>query len=313
MKRFSCGHSFLLGVVKPVGLSSHDVVARVRRAVGESKVGHAGTLDPLASGVLLMGIGQATRLLGLVALDDKRYRARISFGSETSTDDAEGEVVRSAPVDSRFLDREFARRALASIAGDHMQVPPAFSAISVDGMRAYSLARKGAEVELAARPITVIASELVAISQDAGTVTWTCDFHVSKGTYIRSLARDLGRSLVTAAHLSALERTASGTISLDCCMTLEQLAEGGLDVALAHMVDPLSTLPYRSIPISDDELADALNGRQLDLPKDDAFVLPEGEPVCLIHDTRLMGIWERRNGRLAARSNFPSGIEGVGR
>ena len=96
-------------------------------------------------------------------------------------------------------------------------------------------------------------------------------------------------------------------------MTLEQLAEGGLDVALAHMVDPLSILPYRSLPISDDELADVLNGRQLAFPKDDAVVLPEGEPVCLVHEAKLMGIWERRNGRLAARSNFPSGIEGVGR
>lgn len=313
MKRFSCGHSFLLGVAKPVGMSSHDVVARVRRAVGESKVGHAGTLDPLASGVLLMGIGQATRLLGLVTLDDKRYRARISFGAETSTDDAEGEVVRTAPVDGRFSDERFARDALSALVGDHMQVPPAFSAISVDGTRAYALARKGEEVELAARPITVIASDLIAISQDDVSITWTCDFRVSKGTYIRSLARDLGRSLGSAAHLSALERTASGSIPLDRCITLEHLAEGGLDAALGHMVDPLSTLPYPSIPISDEELADVLNGRRLDLPKDDAVVLPEGAPVCLVHDARLMGIWERRNGKLAARSNFPSGIEGVGR
>ncbi|MDO5108217.1 MAG: tRNA pseudouridine(55) synthase TruB, partial [Coriobacteriaceae bacterium] len=251
--------------------------------------------------------------LGMVTLDDKRYRARISFGSETSTDDAEGEVVRTAPVDDRFTDEGFAVSALASLVGDHMQVPPAYSAISVDGARAYALARKGEDVELAARPITVLESELVEISHDVCNVTWTCDFHVSKGTYIRSLARDLGKSLGTAAHLAGLERTSSGSISLDSCMTLDELAGGGLDAALGHMLDPLSALPYPSLRISADELADVLNGRHIRLPKDACDKLADRSPVCLVRDGKLWGIWERRCNSLASRSNFPSGIEGVER
>lgn len=294
---------------KPIGLSSHDVVARVRRAVGESKVGHAGTLDPLASGVLIVGIGQATRLLGLVTLDDKRYIARIIFGAETSTDDAEGEIVRMAPVPEELADAAFARAALARIIGEQEQVPPAYSAVSVDGKRAYAVARKGGEVELPARTVTVHDAELISVEGDGDAVRWTCAFHVSKGTYIRSLARDLGRSLGTAAHLDGLTRTASGTVALDRCISLDDLAEGGLVRAMECALDPLDLLPYPAIGISSQDCADIMNGKTL--PAALCQELGDGDDVCLVFDGRLMGISTRHGDRLAARCNFPQGIEGV--
>lgn len=311
MKRISCGHSFLLGVDKPVGLSSHGAVARARRALGESKVGHAGTLDPAASGVLLLGAGQATRLLGTITLDDKRYLARIAFGSETATDDAEGDVIRTAPIGDELFDEAFARAAVAALEGVCEQVPPAFSAVSIDGMRAYALARKGGEVELAPRSITIHEASLISIEACDGIVVWSCRFHVSKGTYIRSLARDLGRRLGSAAHLCGLARTASGTVRIEDCMDLEQLDEGGLELALAHALDPLEVLPYPHRMLSSDELPDVLHGRPIRLHGDECESLAEGNAICLVHDARLWGIWERRGAHLVSRSNFPQGIEGV--
>ncbi|RVU98290.1 tRNA pseudouridine(55) synthase TruB [Coriobacteriales bacterium OH1046] len=311
MKRISCGHSFLLGVDKPVGLSSHGAVAQVRRSIGESRVGHAGTLDPAASGVLLMGVGQATRLLGIITLDDKRYRARIAFGSETATDDAEGAVIRTAPVGDELFDEGYARAALAALEGTHEQVPPAFSAISVEGTRAYALARKGEEPELAPRPITIHGASLASIGICAGIVTWTCEFHVSKGTYIRSLARDLGRRLGSAAYLSGLERTASGTVGIDDCIGLGQLDEGGLELALARALDPLRVLPYPHRPLTSDEHADVLNGRPIRLRGSERACLAGDGIVCLVRAGRLWGIWERRGSHLVSLSTFPQGIEGV--
>ncbi len=309
MKRFSCGHSLLIGVDKPLGLSSHDVVARVRRAVGESKVGHAGTLDPLASGVLVVGIGQATRLLGLITLDDKRYLARISFGSQTSTDDAEGEVIRTAPIGESLRDEGFARAALARIVGVQEQVPPAYSAISVDGARAYARARKGEDVDLPARTVTVHDAALISVDAHDGDVAWVCSFHVSKGAYIRSLARDLGSMLDSAAHLSGLTRTSSGAVGLDRCIDLDTLAEGGLEAARAAALDPLTLLSHQRIAPTDAELAAIMNGRQLSA--DICPGLAQGEDACLTRDGRLWSIVTRTGDRLATAVNFPQGIEGV--
>ena len=308
MKRYSCGHSFLLGVNKPLGLSSHDVVSCVRRFVGESKVGHAGTLDPAASGVLVIGVGQATRLLGHLTLDDKCYLARITFGSETSTDDAEGEVVRTAPVEGKLADAEYARGVLESLEGEHDQIPPAYSAISVGGTRAYALARKGADVELEARHIAIYDATLVSIDDSDG-ISWICSFSVSKGTYIRSIARDLGRSLGTAAHLSGLSRTASGTLGLERCISLGELEQDGLSAALDRMLDPLELLGIPSASASEGDIEDILCGKSISAGLFPG--IPDGGEVCVICGGRLWSLAYREAGRIAARANFPDGIEGV--
>ena len=283
----------------------------MRRAVGESKVGHAGTLDPLASGVLVVGLGQATRLLGLITLDDKRYLARISFGAETATDDAEGDVIRTAPVDGRFADEAFARNALAALVGTFEQVPPSFSAIQVDGRRSYDRARKGDDVQLPARTVTVREAALISVDHTPEGIVWICAFHVSKGTYIRSIARDLGRSLGTAAHLCGLERTASGSVGLGQCAPLDELLEGGLEVAMAHMLDPISLLPYPCFEVGQEVCSDILNGKRVSSRRCPG--IPVGESVCLVHDGRLASIVSSAGGIIVSRSNYPQGIEGVGR
>ncbi len=198
--------NMLLAVDKPVGCTSHDVVSQCRRALHERRVGHAGTLDPMASGVMVVGVGQATRLLGMLTLDTKSYVADISFGVETNTDDAEGEAVRTVPVAPELRDLAYARERLAAMLGPQMQVPPAFSAISVNGVRAYKSAREGNAVDLPPRPVEVYAADLIAVGGEGDTCVWTVAFSVSKGTYIRALARDLGRACDSAAHISALLR-----------------------------------------------------------------------------------------------------------
>ncbi len=159
--------NMLLAVDKPVGFPSHDVVSQCRRALHERRVGHAGTLDPMASGVMVVGVGQATRLLGMLTLDTKSYVADISFGAETNTDDAEGEAVRTVAVANELRDPAYAREHLAAMLGPQMQVPPAFSAISVNGVRAYKSAREGNAVDLPPRPVEVYAADLIAVGGDA--------------------------------------------------------------------------------------------------------------------------------------------------
>ena len=231
VSRINC----LLGIDKPQGMTSHDVVARVRRALGERRVGHAGTLDPMATGVMVVGIGQATRLLGLLTLDTKAYVAEISFGAETNTDDLEGTVTREAAVPAEVGDADFAREVLAGMHGVQDQVPPAFSAISVEGVRSYRRARAGEEVALPPRRIEVIDALLLGVGAGPRGPVWTVAFTVSKGTYIRALARDLGRRVGSAAHLTALRRTASGSIGLGQCLALDAVEPAG---ALRGALDP---------------------------------------------------------------------------
>jgi tRNA pseudouridine55 synthase len=221
--------SGLVIVDKSGGMTSHDVVARVRKLAGTRRVGHAGTLDPMATGVLVVGIEKATRLLGHLALTEKEYAATIRLGQATVTDDAEGEVL--PPADGATgqagkLTDEVLRPALAQFTGEISQVPPRISAIKVDGQRAYRLTRAGAEPELAARPVTVRQLELVdcrpvgADLLDVDVVV-TC----SSGTYIRAIARDLGTALGTGGHLTFLRRTRVGTYEIGAARTLDQLAE----------------------------------------------------------------------------------------
>ncbi len=318
MRRGPSAVNALIAVNKPLGLTSHDVVSRVRRAVGEKRVGHAGTLDPAATGVLVVGIGQATKLLGLLALDRKAYRARIEFGSQTDTDDAEGAVVASSAVPARLADPDFARELLSGFTGTFDQMPPAYSAISVGGRRAYALAREGKKVELEPRRVTVHAAELVGVSgegTEASPLVWTCDFDVSKGTYIRSIARDLGLAAGTRAHLCALERTSAGSVGLPDCVGLDELSEGGMAAAEGRLLDPVAALglPVREVDLR--EVADISCGRRIEV----GTVLSEGRPreprpgekVALVWDHALVGIWERRGLELACAVNFPQAIEGV--
>lgn len=202
---------------KPLGMTSHDVVARVRRLTHQRRVGHAGTLDPGASGVLPICLGQATRVVEYLSESGKRYRATVILGAVTDTYDAEGEVIRSAPV---HVTREELEVALPAFLGPQMQLPPLYSAIKVAGQPLYKLARAGVEVQLQPRPIEIYVLDLI----DWQSPALTLDVECSKGTYIRSLAYDLGERLGCGAYLGGLVRLRSGPFTLDESLTLEELA-----------------------------------------------------------------------------------------
>jgi tRNA pseudouridine55 synthase len=215
--------SGLIIVDKPSGMTSHDVVARVRRLAGTRRVGHAGTLDPMATGVLVIGVEKATRLLGYLTLTEKTYVATIRLGQSTSTDDAEGEPAGGSPatdIAPGALDAE-----IAELTGDIWQVPPGVSAIKVNGQRAYKLTRAGAAPELAARPVTVFEFTVTGVRQAGDFLDIDAVIRCSSGTYIRALARDLGAALGVGGHLTALRRTAVGPYDLAQAHTLQELED----------------------------------------------------------------------------------------
>jgi tRNA pseudouridine55 synthase len=215
--------SGLVIVDKPSGMTSHDVVARVRRLAGTRRVGHAGTLDPMATGVLVVGVEKATRLLGYLTLTEKTYVATIRLGQSTSTDDAEGEPTGGSPatdIAPGALDAE-----IAELTGDIWQVPPGVSAIKVNGQRAYKLTRAGAAPELAARPVTVYEFTVTGLRETGDFLDIDAVIRCSSGTYIRALARDLGAALGTGGHLTALRRTAVGPYDLAQAHTLQELED----------------------------------------------------------------------------------------
>ncbi|MDO5081690.1 MAG: tRNA pseudouridine(55) synthase TruB [Buchananella hordeovulneris] len=218
----------LVVVDKPQGLTSHDVVGKLRRLAGTRKVGHAGTLDPLATGVLVVGVGAATRLLTHLSGTTKSYTATIRLGQATDTDDAEGQVVAGGGC--RELAEQTLAAEIARLTGDILQVPASVSAIKVDGQRAYARVRQGQGVQLAARPVTVSRFEVVSPPRPARAADGTpvldvdVDIDCSAGTYIRALARDLGKQLGCGGHLTALRRTRVGAYRLDAAHTLEELS-----------------------------------------------------------------------------------------
>ncbi|MEW1845991.1 tRNA pseudouridine(55) synthase TruB [Nonomuraea angiospora] len=215
--------SGLIIVDKPGEWTSHDVVAKMRRIAGTRRVGHAGTLDPMATGVLVVGVEKATRLLGHLTLTEKVYEATIRLGVSTNTDDAEGEVTATAPA-SGVTAAEI-HKGVAALTGEIMQVPPQVSAIKVNGQRAYKMARAGEEVELRARPVTVRSFEVLDIRTHDDVVDVDAVVTCSSGTYIRALARDLGAALGVGGHLTALRRTRVGPYDLSLARTMDQLAE----------------------------------------------------------------------------------------
>jgi tRNA pseudouridine55 synthase len=230
--------SGLVIVAKSGGMTSHDVVARIRKLAGTRRVGHAGTLDPMATGVLVIGVEKATRLLGYLALSEKEYSATIRLGQSTVTDDAEGEPLPSAAGAAATvsrLDEGTLAAALAALSGEIMQEPPKVSAIKVNGQRAYRLTRSGAAPELKARPVTIHKLELLGW-REAGHGLADIDIAVtcSSGTYIRAIARDLGTALGTGGHLTVLRRTRVGPYGIAAAKTLDQLAEAFAVMPLAQ-------------------------------------------------------------------------------
>lgn len=219
--------SGLVIVAKSAGMTSHDVVARVRKLAGTKRVGHAGTLDPMATGVLVVGVEKATRLLGHLALTEKTYTATIRLGQSTVTDDAEGEVLPQADgaVPPSDVSDESLRVALVELTGEIEQVPPKVSAIKVNGKRAYHLTRTGAAPELKARTVTVWRIDLLAVRPAGDLLDVDVEVTCSSGTYIRAIARDLGAALGTGGHLTELRRTRVGPYTIEAARTLEQLAE----------------------------------------------------------------------------------------
>lgn len=270
----------LVVVDKPAGWTSHDVVGKLRRLGRTRRVGHAGTLDPMATGVLICGIGRATRLLGHLALTDKTYTATIRLGVTTTTDDAEGEVVAERAVTISAADLA---DAIASLTGDILQVPSSVSAIKVNGQRAYARVRAGEDVELAPRPVRVSRFELLERRGSDLDVLVEC----STGTYVRALARDLGEALGCGGHLTALRRTRVGGFTLAEAVSLDRLVEEG---SLSSALLPLAESVSRSFPrreLSSDESRELSFGRRIPasgiVGLAGAFA-PDGSVVALIED-----------------------------
>ncbi|MBQ9059245.1 MAG: tRNA pseudouridine(55) synthase TruB [Atopobiaceae bacterium] len=287
-------------------MTSHDVVSRVRRALGQKRVGHAGTLDPAASGVLVLGLGHATRLLGLLTLEQKSYDVRIRFGSATDTDDADGKTVLEAPCDERIANSEFATVYLHSRRGTHLQLPPQFSAISKGGKRAYELAREGKEVELESREVSIYEAELLGIEKGEKPA-WDCHFLVSKGCYIRSIARDAGNDLACGAHVETLRRTSSGSIELSDCVSLEQLERDALACVKAHALNPVEVLGYPQLELNESQLADVRCGRSLR----NTTSYEQESLLSMLSPDGLIGIWQVDGRRLRTKVNFAEPIVGV--
>jgi tRNA pseudouridine55 synthase len=218
----------ILNINKPIGMTSHDVVARVRKLLAQRRVGHAGTLDPAASGVLPICAGQATRVVEYLSESGKAYRATILFGIETATYDAEGEVTKTTSTTALSL--AHIESLLPAFLGAQMQVPPRYSAIKLQGQPAYKRARAGEELTMQARPITITRLEIINWQPPSLIL----DIECSKGTYIRSLAHDLGERSGYLAHLRALVRTRSGPFRLEDSISLDQLAEAAAQGNVAH-------------------------------------------------------------------------------
>ena len=273
----------LVIVDKPSGMTSHDVVSRVRRAFGTRKVGHAGTLDPMATGVLVLGIERGTKLLGHLALGTKSYAATIRLGESTTTDDAEGETVETA--DASGVDPEALRRGVARLTGDIQQIPAAVSAIKIDGRRAYARVRDGETVEIPPRPVTVSRFEILDLRREGTVVDVDVEVDCSSGTYIRALARDLGADLGVGGHLTALRRTAVGPFGLDLARTLDDLAENPV---VATGLDEAALLCFPTRPIDEDEAAGLANGTWLPARGDRgvvAAVAPDGRVAALLSES----------------------------
>jgi tRNA pseudouridine55 synthase len=302
----------VLILAKLPGPTSHDVVALARRLTGTRRIGHGGTLDPFASGVLPLFLGGATRLVEYHLGDRKGYRATICFGSSSTTDDLDGELT---PVDGPVLSAAALEAALLTFRGEIRQRPPDFSAIQVGGRRAYAMARHGVAPGLDERMVTIHALELVAWnSDDPVRPIAIVDVECSAGTYVRAIARDLGATLGSGAYLGALIRTASGPFRLEDAISLEALraAAAAGEAAVAGLLRPvdagLEAMP--SVRLANDEIADAAMGRYV-RPVAGLAGLPAGEPIRLLDDAGLVvGIGTLDGHRIAPAKMLPAALAG---
>nr|WP_237565500.1 tRNA pseudouridine(55) synthase TruB [Ornithinimicrobium cavernae] len=277
----------LLVVDKPAGWTSHDVVGRSRRLCATRRVGHAGTLDPMATGVLVLGVNRATKLLTFLVGADKTYTATVRLGVSTVTDDAEGEV--TATVDASTLGRGRIEEAVATLTGAIEQVPSAVSAIKIAGRRSYARVRAGEDVELPARPVTVHRFDVLAVRPGPRHTDVDVEVEVSSGTYVRALARDLGTRLGVGGHLTALRRTRVGDLGLAGAATLEQLERDG---AASHLI-PLAAAAAATFPVrhlSAQEAIDLGHGKRLPASAPGrsepvAAIGPDGRLVAMLDET----------------------------
>lgn len=274
----------VLVIDKPAGVTSHDVVDEVRRRLGTKKVGHGGTLDPDATGVLLIGVGRATRFLSYAQSAPKRYEAQVLFGRSTTTQDASGETIDTRPV---AFDRGDLQGALGRFSGDIEQVPPMVSAVRVGGERLYAKARRGEEVERAARRVTIYELSLLGFDQDRETVA-VLDVTCSGGTYIRTLSHDLGEALGCGAHLRSLRRTAAGGFTLEEAVPLEEVSS---DV-LKPLAEVVRDLPPTEVSAEDAALV--ANGRPLFFEDG----VEEGAVTAVLSAGELLGVYRRAGRRL---------------
>ncbi|ABM13143.1 MULTISPECIES: tRNA pseudouridine(55) synthase TruB [Mycolicibacterium] len=272
----------LVVVDKPGGMTSHDVVGRCRRLFGTRKVGHAGTLDPMATGVLVVGIERATKILGLLTATDKSYAATIRLGQTTSTEDAEGEVLQSVSA-AEVTDAQI-EAAIAPLRGPIDQIPSAVSAIKIAGKRAYQMVRDGQTVELAARPVRIDRFEVLEVRRDGELVDVDVAVDCSSGTYIRALARDVGAALGVGGHLTALRRTRVGGFGLEQARTLDELAEAP---RLSYSLDEACLRAFARRDITEAEAESASHGRALPVAGIDgvyAATAPDGRVIALLSD-----------------------------
>jgi len=291
--------SGILLVDKPGGVTSHDVVSRARRALGTRKVGHAGTLDPMATGLLILGVDSSTRLLTYLVGLGKQYTATIRLGQSSTTDDADGEL--SEPVDATGITRAQLDAGIATLTGEIAQVPSTFSAIKVDGRRSYERARSGEQVALAARTVTVSRFEILAERRNAPFLDLDVVVDCSSGTYIRALARDLGAALTgkdraPGGHLTALRRTAVGPFAVADAVPVDAISPESLrdPAGVAQQLFP-------AVRLSSEQVSDLTQGKKVTVDSADADVA-----AALAASGRLVGLVSVRSGVARVLVNFPT-------
>lgn len=291
-------HAGVLLIDKPGGMTSHDVVSRARRALGTRKIGHAGTLDPMATGLLVLGVEGATRLLTYLVGLDKTYLATIRLGAATTTDDAEGEIASVAePAALEAATDERIANGIASLTGEISQVPSSVSAIKVNGRRAYDLARAGEQVELKARIVTVSRFEVLDARRGADRIDLDVVVDCSSGTYIRALARDLGAALGVGGHLTTLRRTRIGRFDVAEAVAVDAIAGDALIGPAAAAERAVGR-----VEVSAAEARDLRHGKRLEGA---AARLPGAVAAAVDPDGRLVGIVEARGSALKSAMNMP--------
>jgi tRNA pseudouridine55 synthase len=293
--------SGILLVDKPTGPTSHGVVSATRKALGLKKVGHAGTLDPMASGLLTLGIGPGTKLLTYLVGADKRYLATIRLGQSSSTDDAEGELSEVGPAEVlEAISEEQVRSGLQAMVGEIDQVPSSVSAIKVDGKRAYDLARAGEDVALAARKVRIYSISVGEIRREKPGIDVDVDVQCSSGTYIRAIARDLGQALGVGGHLTALRRTTVGPFSVEDACEVKDIASDKL-MSLANVAREV--MP--SVNVTATQTVELGHGKSIVLEAPAG--VEKDDPVAAVDPSgRLVAIVSIESGRSRILVGFPA-------